>query len=55
MKRRFTAILAAVAVLGTASIASLERHLSTAQAQPAKGAAPAFGRVREVMNNRFKE
>lgn len=55
MNHRFTTILAAVAVLGTASIASLERHLSTAQAQPAKGAAPAFERVREVMNNRFKD
>ncbi len=49
--KRPLAILAAVAVLGT-TLAATE-HL--ALAQPAKGAAAAFERVREVMTNRFKD
>ena len=49
---RLTTTLAAAAVFGAACL-SATQHL--AQAQPAKGAAPAFERVREVMNNRFKD
>jgi len=52
MNRRFTAALAAVAFLGTVSAAAIQHG---AHAQPAKGAGPAFERVREVMTNRFKD
>jgi Cu/Ag efflux protein CusF len=45
------ALLAAVAVLGT-TLAATEHF---ALAQPAKGAAAAFERVREVMTSRFKD
>jgi Cu/Ag efflux protein CusF len=49
--KRSTALLAAVAALGTAVVAT--QHF--AQAQPARGALAAFERVREVMNDRFKD
>jgi Cu/Ag efflux protein CusF len=52
MNRRFTAPLVAVAFLGAVSAVAV---LRVAQAQPAKGAPAAFERVREVMNNRFKD
>ena len=55
MNRRLTATVAAVAVLGTASVLALRPHHLAVQAQPAKGAGPAFERVREVMNTRFKD
>lgn len=55
MNHRLTAILAAAAVLGAASVIVPEPRYLAAQAQPAKGAAPAFERVREVMNTRFKD
>jgi Cu/Ag efflux protein CusF len=55
MSCRFTVAIAAVAVLGTASVVAFQPHRLAAQAQPAKGAAPAFERVREVMNTRFKD
>jgi Cu/Ag efflux protein CusF len=55
MSRRFTIAIAAVAVLGTASVVAFQPHRLAAQAQPAKGAGPAFERVREVMNTRFKD
>jgi Cu/Ag efflux protein CusF len=50
MKRHF-AFLAAIAALGT--IFALPDHL--ALAQPSKGAAAAFERVREVMTSRFRD
>lgn len=46
---RFASLL--VALLATVVVAPPFR----AEAQPAKGAAPAFERVREVMNSRFKD
>jgi Cu/Ag efflux protein CusF len=49
--KRPLALLAAVAVLAT-SLAATEHF---ALAQPAKGAAAAFERVREVMTSRFKD
>lgn len=55
MNRRFTATLAALAVLGTAFVVTMQQHFASAEAQPAKGAPAAFERVREVMNNRFKD
>ena len=51
--RRFLVSAAAVAVLATASVGATMQNLVLAQ--PAKGAAPAFERVREVINNRFKD
>jgi Cu/Ag efflux protein CusF len=50
--KRLAPTLAVVAVLGTASIAATHQR---ALAQPAKGAAASFERVREVTNNRFKD
>ncbi len=50
--KRLPCLFAAVAALGIASTLPFQ-HL--AQAQPAKGAAPAFERVREVMNTRFRD
>ena len=47
--------LAAVVVLGTASAFPLQPYHFAALAQPAKGAAAAFERVREVVTNRFKD
>src|SRR5829696_8873433 len=55
MSRRFTAAIAAVAVLATALVVAFQPHQLAAQAQPAKGAGPAFERVREVMTSRFKD
>jgi Cu/Ag efflux protein CusF len=52
MNRRFTAPLVAVAFLGAVSAVTVQH---VAQAQPAKGAPAAFERVREVMNNRFRD
>ena len=49
--RRLASILIAVAVLETASMAATQ----IASAQPAKGAAASFERVREVTNNRFRD
>ena len=50
--KRLVTTLAAVAVLGTASVGAIHQ---VAFAQPAKGAAASFERVREVTNNRFKD
>jgi Cu/Ag efflux protein CusF len=49
--KRPTALLATLLILGTTFVGA--QHL--ALAQPAKGAAAAFERVREVMNDRFKD
>jgi Cu/Ag efflux protein CusF len=50
--RRLAHTLATVAVLGTTCLVATPR---LASAQPAKGAAASFERVREVTNNRFKD
>ena len=50
--KRLVPALAVVAVLATAFVAATRQP---AFAQPAKGAAASFERVREVTNNRFKD
>jgi Cu/Ag efflux protein CusF len=50
MRRHFALAFTSVAFLGAALIAPMH---ALVQAQPAKGAAAAFERVREVMNSRF--
>ena len=50
--KRLAPLLAAIAVLGIAPIAPFYQ---AAFAQPAKGAAASFERVREVTNNRFRD
>ncbi|WP_262032430.1 copper-binding protein [Microvirga sp. Mcv34] len=50
--KRLSATLASLLVFGTGAIVATQ-HL--AQAQPAKGAASSFERVREVTNNRFRD
>ena len=51
--KRLSATLAAVGALAAASAIADSSHL--AQAQPAKGAPAAYERVREVMDDRFKD
>jgi Cu/Ag efflux protein CusF len=50
--KRLTATLTAIGILGAVIGIGADR---VAQAQPARGALAAFERVREVMNNRFKD
>jgi Cu/Ag efflux protein CusF len=50
--KRFVSTLAAAAVIGAGSVAAIHQP---AVAQPAKGAAASYERVREVTNNRFKD